>query len=114
MMAVHYAPVTQAMLCPSDRLPKMIGELTLQIKKIGILGLSRGAINRVSTESGLIRIIRMPEQAEDYAQALYASLRELDNLHLDMILVEQPPRTEAWRTINDRVCKATSSYQSLI
>jgi L-threonylcarbamoyladenylate synthase len=56
----------------------------------------------------------MPEQAEDYAKALYASLRELDNLHLDIILVEQPPRTEAWRTINDRVCKATSSYQSLI
>jgi L-threonylcarbamoyladenylate synthase len=114
MMAVHYAPVTQAMLCPSDRLTKKIGELTLQLKKIGILALGRDTINRVSTESGLIRIIRMPEQAEDYAKALYASLRELDNLHLDIILVEQPPRTEAWRTINDRVCKATSSYQSLI
>ncbi len=55
----------------------------------------------------------MPEQADDYAQALYASLRELDSLQLDMILVEQPPNTEAWRAINDRLCKATSAYQPL-
>ncbi|MFZ2169604.1 MAG: L-threonylcarbamoyladenylate synthase [Methylococcaceae bacterium] len=108
MMAVHYAPVTVALLCTADRLPEMIHELTFLDKKIGILAYQSDPI-----ENRLTRIIRMPEQAEDYAQALYASLRELDSLPLDMILVEQPPETEAWRAINDRLCKATSVYQPL-
>ena len=106
MMAVHYAPVTVAMLCPADRLPEMIQELTFRNKKIGIL-----AYRSEPAENRLTPIIRMPERAEDYAQALYASLRELDSLQLDIILVEQPPNTEAWRAINDRLCKATSAYQ---
>ena len=78
-------------------------------KRIGIL-----AYNLDQAENRLTRVIRMPEQAEDYAQALYTSLRELDSLQLDMILVEQPPNAEAWRAINDRLYKATSVYQPLL
>jgi len=108
MMAVHYAPVTAAVLCPVDRLPEMVQELTLREKSIGIL-----AYRSEQAENRLTRVIRMPEQADNYAQALYASLRKLDSLHLDMILVEHPPKTEAWRAINDRLCKATLAYQPL-
>ncbi|MDD1635216.1 MAG: threonylcarbamoyl-AMP synthase [Methylococcaceae bacterium] len=105
MMAVHYAPSTMAMLCPADRLTEIIQELTLREKRIGIL-----AYNLDQAENRLTRVIRMPEQAEDYAQALYTSLRELDSLQLDMILVEKPPNTGAWQAINDRLCKATSAF----
>ncbi|MDD5319898.1 MAG: L-threonylcarbamoyladenylate synthase [Methylococcales bacterium] len=112
MMAVHYAPVTAAVLCATGQLPEMVQEMTAHDKKIGILALSRDA-RIASIESSLIRVIRMPGQAEDYAQTLYTSLRELDSLQLDMILVEQPPETEAWRAINDRLCKATSVFQPL-
>jgi len=108
MMAVHYAPETLAILCPASRLPEMIQELNFRNKKIGIL-----AFNLERTENRLTRVIRMPKQADDYAQALYASLRKLDSLELDVILVEQPPNTEAWQAINDRICKATSAYQPL-
>ena len=108
MMTVHYAPSTIAMLCPADRLPEIIQELTLREKRIGIL-----AYNLEQAENRLTWVIRMPERAEDYAQALYPSLRELDSLQLDIILVEQPPNTEAWLAINDRLCKATSAYQPL-
>jgi L-threonylcarbamoyladenylate synthase len=104
MMAVHYAPITVAMLCPTDRLPEMIQELNFRNKKVGIL-----AYSLKQAESRLTRLIRMPEQADDYAQALYASLRYLDSLQLDMILIEQPPVTEAWRAINDRLGKATKA-----
>ncbi|MDD1618607.1 MAG: threonylcarbamoyl-AMP synthase, partial [Methylococcaceae bacterium] len=104
MMAVHYAPSTMAMLCPADRLTEIIQELTLREKRIGIL-----AYNLEQAENRLTRVIRMPERAEDYAQVLYTSLRELDSLQLDMILVEQPPNTEVWRAINDRLHKATSA-----
>ena len=106
MMAVHYAPATLAVLCPVDRLPDMIQEMNARNKKIGIL-----TYRLEQAENRLIHVIRMPEQADDYAQVLYTSLRELDSLHLDRILVEQPPNDEAWRAINDRLCKATSAYQ---
>jgi len=86
----------------------MIRELNFLNKKIGIL-----AYSQEQAENRLTRVIQMPERAEDYAQALYTSLRELDSLQLDMILVEQPPKTEAWRAINDRLYKATSAYQPL-
>jgi L-threonylcarbamoyladenylate synthase len=109
MMAVHYAPVTEAMLCPADRLPEMIRELNFRNKKIGIL-----AYSLKQAENRLTRLIRMPEQADVYAQALYAALRELDSLQLDMILIEQPPVTEAWRAINDRLGKATTACQPLL
>jgi L-threonylcarbamoyladenylate synthase len=108
MMTVHYAPSTVAVLCPDDRMLKIIQELNFRNKKIGVL-----AYRSEQAENRLTRIIRMPEHADDYAQALYTSLRELDGLQLDMILIEQPPQTEAWRAINDRLSKATSSYQLL-
>jgi L-threonylcarbamoyladenylate synthase len=108
MMAVHYAPSTPAMLCPTGRLPDIIEELVLQDKKIGLLALNEDTIHRASMEKSLTRVIRMPERADDYAQALYASLRTLDSLQLDRILVEQPPQTEVWRAVNDRLGKATS------
>ena len=52
-------------------------------------------------------VIQMPKEPHDYAQALYAALRELDNLQLDRILVEQPPENDAWHAVNDRLRKAT-------
>ena len=65
-------------------------------------------INCVVADNEPDKIIRMPKRADDYAKVLYAALRELDSLQLDIILVEQPPETEQWRAINDRLCKATS------
>ena len=64
----------------------------------------------LSNEDNLGAIIRMPAQADAYARVLYSSLRELDSLHLDLILIEQPPQTELWRAINDRLTKATGVY----
>ncbi|MCX7105803.1 MAG: L-threonylcarbamoyladenylate synthase [Methylococcales bacterium] len=104
MMAVHYAPTTSAQLYPSDSFPNIVEEFCRQYKKIGLL-----AYNQQLKANSQISIIYMPEKAETYAQNLYASLRELDNLKLDIILIEQPPQSELWRAINDRLLKATST-----
>ena len=108
MMTVHYAPATLAMRCSTNALPAIIHELTGQHKKIGLLAFNKGMINCVVADNEPDKIIRMPKRADDYAKVLYAALRELDSLQLDIILVEQPPETEQWRAINDRLCKATS------
>lgn len=102
MMAVHYAPTTPAMRCPAELLPDRIQQLITGGKKIGLLSYRLDI-----AETGQLHVLRLPEHAADYAQSLYAALRDLDNLQLDMILIEQPPQTEAWRAINDRLSKAT-------
>jgi L-threonylcarbamoyladenylate synthase len=109
MMAVHYAPSTIAMLCHANELSKIVHDLIQRDKKIGILSYHQ-KINKANS----IQIISMPMQSDDYAQVLYAALRELDRLKLDIILIEQPPITENWFAINDRLAKATIAYQSKI
>ncbi|MDP2904336.1 MAG: L-threonylcarbamoyladenylate synthase [Methylovulum sp.] len=105
MMALHYAPTTVAMRCPTVDLPAGIQQLTTDGKRVGVL-----AYRHPLVASKRVHIIHVPEQADSYAQALYASLRELDGLQLDMILVEQPPETAAWQAINDRLRKATIAF----
>jgi len=101
MMAVHYAPLTPAYLCASEGFPETLDKLAKMIKTVGILAY------KYQPSSKQEHVIDMPEQSAEYAQSLYAALRELDQLKLDIILVEQPPETESWRAINDRLGKAT-------
>jgi len=110
MMAVHYAPTTPALSCTTASLSTIIAGLIKQGKKIGLLT----SHTHLGNESNLGIVIRMPKQADAYARVLYSSLRELDSLHLDIILVELPPQTEAWRAINDRLAKATRVYPNVL
>jgi L-threonylcarbamoyladenylate synthase len=106
LMAVHYAPATVSMLCRGDELNGVIRDMIKANKRAGIL-----AYNRKIMENNLLHVIAMPKHADDYAQVLYTALRELDRLQPDIILVEQPPATDAWWAINDRLAKATVPYQ---
>ncbi|MEQ1530573.1 MAG: L-threonylcarbamoyladenylate synthase [Methylococcales bacterium] len=102
MMDIHYAPTTPALLCPATQLSEFVQQLLAAGKSIGLL-----TCRLQIDESRKIRILRLPEQADAYAQRLYAALRELDSLGLDVLVVEQPPQSEAWQAINDRLQKAT-------
>jgi len=102
LLAVHYAPSTTALLCPTGELSATVAELNAQGRRVGLI-----AYHRPIRPLHLENILHMPEAAHDYAQALYAALREMDNLQLDMILVEQPPEGDAWQAVNDRLRKAT-------
>ena len=105
MMALHYAPETIAVLCPGELLTNIIRTLNIQNKKIGLL-----AYQFNPSENRRMHLLCMPEQSDDYAKTLYTSLRDLDSQQLDIILIEQPPQTEAWKAINDRLFKATINY----
>jgi L-threonylcarbamoyladenylate synthase len=84
----------------------MLHDFIRQNKRVGIL-----SYHQKISKSNSIQVISMPLQAHDYAQALYAALRELDRLQPDIIVVENPPATQAWLAINDRLTKATRPYQ---
>ncbi|WP_427184745.1 L-threonylcarbamoyladenylate synthase [Bordetella bronchialis] len=58
------------------------------------------------------RLVWQPVAAEpaQYAQALYALLRELDGMGFRRILVEAPPRTPEWAAVNDRIGRAAAAF----
>ena len=102
LMAVHYAPSTTALLCPADELSATLAALNAQGRRVGLI-----AYQQPIRPLQLAHILCMPATAHDYAQALYAALREMDNRRLDLILVEQPPEGDAWQAVHDRLRKAT-------
>jgi len=105
MMALHYAPTTLSMLCRIDELTAIVQDMIKAKKRAGIL-----AYSQKIAENNFVKVISMPRHADDYAQVLYSALRELDRLQPDLILVEQPPCSDAWGAINDRLAKATVPY----
>jgi L-threonylcarbamoyladenylate synthase len=50
--------------------------------------------------------IEMPSDPREYAAVLYERLHEADAQGFDWIAIEQPPRTEEWSAIRDRLVRA--------
>jgi len=109
LLAVHYAPSTTTLLCRTEELSTTLAELNAQGRRVGLI-----TYHRPIRPLYLKHILQMPEAAHDYAQALYAALRELDNLGLDLIVVEQPPEGDAWQAVHDRLRKATVPVRSVL
>jgi len=106
MMAEHYSPLTPAYLCTSECFSEALNKLAQVNKTVAILAY------KYQPSSKQAHFISMPERSAEYAQSLYAALRQLDQLKLDVILVEQPPETEYWQAINDRLGKATVPFET--
>ncbi|QPK62811.1 threonylcarbamoyl-AMP synthase [Methylomonas sp. LL1] len=102
MLASHYAPNTPAFLCAAEALPTLLEQRQNQGQQVGVLTFSTKL-----SDLSCRHLLRLPDQAEAYEPALYSALRELDQLQLDSILVEQPPDSEEWMAVNDRLGKAT-------
>jgi L-threonylcarbamoyladenylate synthase len=109
-LEVHYAPKKIALLCSSEQVQKMLqgNDFGLKHKKIGIISYGTEIGSELFAEE-----IRLPEHVKDYGQLLYSKLRELDHADLDLILIEQPPQSDDWQSVNDRLKKATKPLMSL-
>ena len=97
----HYAPRTPLHLVPAAELTARMAALRGQ--KIAVLA-------RAEAPSGLKDIYwqAAPRAVAGYARELYASLRRLDDLGCDLILVEAPPAVPGWEGVNDRLRRASS------
>ena len=87
MHARHYAPRTPVTLGP----PPEQG---------------RGAYLWITQPASAARAIRMADEADKYAAALYATLHALDAEGLDWIAIEPPPEGAAWTGVRDRLRRA--------
>lgn len=93
----HYAPRTPTgWLSDADGMPQGI-----ETAKVGFLGFSE------PTRS-YEHCIVLPQDPALAAQRLYASLRALDDLGLDQIVIESPPSGDEWAALRDRLDRATA------
>ena len=95
----HYAP--HAALKLAKRTEIIDALVTNRGRRIAVLALEV-TVPRLSP--ALLRVV--PAVPAQYAQSLYANLRELDAAHPDLILVEAPPATESWAAVRDRLGRA--------
>ncbi len=90
----HYKPKTPTYLV--DKAPS-------DIEGIAVLSYRMPPIN-------IKNIIwrRLPDNPKGYAQRLYATLRELDNVGVTNIFIEKTPNTPTWWAVKDRLQRATA------
>ena len=86
----HYAPIAKVVL---DQIPQA-GQ--------GVI-----AGSETGTPKGVIRLAS-PENNEDFARVLYASLRAADEKELDLIVVQQPKGEGIATAIRDRLRRAAN------
>lgn len=94
----HYAPRTPALLAGEAELPELIARLAGAGKRCALLART--------APDGLLAADaqrRLPEDAEAYARGVYAALRELDALGVDVIVVESVPSDPEWQAVADRL-----------
>lgn len=91
----HYAPTTPAFLV--DRAEPQAAD-----EKSGVISLEAKPTSSKSVW------VTLPNDAEHYGHLLYATLRRLDGLGLERILIEQVPDSSEWLAVRDRLQRATS------
>ncbi|MES2742911.1 MAG: L-threonylcarbamoyladenylate synthase [Pseudomonadota bacterium] len=94
----HYAPRTPVALQESDDLPSTLNQLLNAGRRVALIHYSDMPAASAS--------VRLAPAAAAYAHALYASLRTMDQVGAELILVESPPAEAAWLGVNDRLRRA--------
>lgn len=95
----HYAPRAALKLAKRTEIIDML--VTNRGRRIAVLAIE---VTLPRLQPALLRVV--PAIAAQYAQALYANLRELDAANPDLIIVETPPASDAWAAVRDRLTRA--------
>lgn len=98
MLLKHYSPSTPLMI--SDDIQKSLDIHT--DKRIGILSFYADDFSGAQ----IIKVLSPTRNMEESAKALFATLHELDELNLDLIIAERFPEEGLGSSINDRLFRA--------
>lgn len=100
-LAAHYAPRTPLRLVHAAQLADHAAVLAGEGSRVAVL-----AHAVPNPDDSRLIWQAMPADPAAYAQELYASLRALDALNADFILIEALPEGLAWRALADRLGRA--------
>ncbi|MEN9912554.1 MAG: hypothetical protein RI956_998 [Pseudomonadota bacterium] len=95
-LTAHYAPKTPIRLCTVDKIDALNPRVVL--------------MGRSPTTACAAHYHAMPDDAIHYAQQLYATLRHLDTMGYDEIIVESMPNTDEWAGVTDRLTRAAATF----
>jgi L-threonylcarbamoyladenylate synthase len=111
MRTRHYAPRTplEVSADPASRVASLLaagqraGWMTIHAAdpRVRSLAASRDLV-----------IVPMPNQPQEFARVLYATLHALDQRGLDRVVVDPLPEGEDWRAIRDRLTRAATAGDS--
>lgn len=99
-LEAHYAPRTPLKLIAAENLNAIVQMHLQHGERVAVLARS------VANSNAQASWQQMPATPSAYAQVLYASLRALDDLTADVILIEAPPAEAAWLAVSDRLQRA--------
>lgn len=105
MLPSHYAPGAPLQLLPVAELPAAAAHYRQTGKRVAVMV----SENMCDTELQGCSLVGMPTSPAAYGSRLYATLRQLDADHPDVILVAAPPDSSPWLAINDRLKRAAAS-----
>lgn len=97
----HYAPRTPLELVSSDGLVFAVRNAIIRRERTAFLASMAQPIHHELIEWRLA-----PTEPGPFARSLYASLRELDDLGCDRLVVQAPPATAGWTATLDRLRRA--------
>ena len=116
LLTRHYSPRTPMVLVtgsPSDILAGIHTQLTDATsagRRVGVLA-TRDQAAALGPTPAVIVDLGAEHDAEAVARRLYAALREIDQLNLDLILAPLPPRSDGlWGAIVDRLRRAATAH----
>ncbi len=107
-LPAHYAPDTPLEIVPFDQMRIRATTLSAQGVRVAVLRHHRGP----RQASLPLPQFLMPAAPVAYGRRLYARLHELDEIGFDRLLVEAPPRDEAWYAVNDRLARAAQAHSN--
>lgn len=102
-LASHYAPRAKLRLMESSEIEQRLAALGVYANNLGLWCRQRPA----DLGAGVYWLAQ-PSQSEAAAQALFASLRELDARGVQQMWVELPPDTPEWEGVRDRLKRAAA------
>jgi L-threonylcarbamoyladenylate synthase len=102
-LAAHYAPRTALRLVEASALPVEAVRLAQSGQRVAVL-----AHSVVDPGDARLSWQSLNPDPAVYAHDLYASLRAMDALGMDALLVESVPASSSWRAIADRLGRAAA------
>jgi len=100
MLKKHYSP----------KIPFFLGDIDTMLlehkgKNIGVISFCKSYANIPSER---MMILSHSHNLQEAAQSLFAAMRHLDSLALDVILAELMPNEDLWRAMNDKLKRAAA------
>ncbi len=103
----HYAPAAPLVLVSGEELEWCLNRLASKDKRVALL-------SQQPAHTAVIKSRQLAFVPATYAHDLYAALRDLDQAHPDIIIVEQAPQTPDWLGVNDRLRRAAFASTTLM